>query len=134
MIRRPPRSTLFPYTTLFRSHVLFQRNDFSARDRLGFLQPRNQRISGRAARAALRGKQLDQHGCALAVGGSWRRGDALRGGASLVSRPSGEKRQTSHHTCQAEPKLLVHSPVRSESIVSWMLFGVPKPPGVCVRD
>ena len=22
MIRRPPRSTLFPYTTLFRSHVL----------------------------------------------------------------------------------------------------------------
>src|SRR3989441_2779139 len=24
MIRRPPRSTLFPYTTLFRSHVLTQ--------------------------------------------------------------------------------------------------------------
>src|SRR2546430_13448462 len=24
MIRRPPRSTLFPYTTLFRSRVLFQ--------------------------------------------------------------------------------------------------------------
>src|SRR5258708_31172749 len=24
MIRRPPRSTLFPYTTLFRSHVLGQ--------------------------------------------------------------------------------------------------------------
>src|SRR5256885_10782047 len=24
MIRRPPRSTLFPYTTLFRSHVLVQ--------------------------------------------------------------------------------------------------------------
>src|SRR2546421_9146543 len=23
MIRRPPRSTLFPYTTLFRSHYLF---------------------------------------------------------------------------------------------------------------
>src|SRR2546430_7187348 len=23
MIRRPPRSTLFPYTTLFRSHFLF---------------------------------------------------------------------------------------------------------------
>src|SRR3712207_9271746 len=26
MIRRPPRSTLFPYTTLFRSHVLGQRH------------------------------------------------------------------------------------------------------------
>src|SRR2546429_9852627 len=24
MIRRPPRSTLFPYTTLFRSHVVLQ--------------------------------------------------------------------------------------------------------------
>ena len=30
MIRRPPRSTLFPYTTLFRSEVL-QCSDFSVR-------------------------------------------------------------------------------------------------------
>src|SRR5436853_2964314 len=27
MIRRPPRSTLFPYTTLFRSHPLFEAID-----------------------------------------------------------------------------------------------------------
>src|SRR5438034_4868308 len=27
MIRRPPRSTLFPYTTLFRSHYLWVRPD-----------------------------------------------------------------------------------------------------------
>src|SRR3712207_6999869 len=27
MIRRPPRSTLFPYTTLFRSHLPWCRND-----------------------------------------------------------------------------------------------------------
>src|SRR2546427_3815480 len=27
MIRRPPRSTLFPYTTLFRSHVLAHLGD-----------------------------------------------------------------------------------------------------------
>src|SRR5260370_10163806 len=26
MIRRPPRSTLFPYTTLFRSHVMMEQN------------------------------------------------------------------------------------------------------------
>src|SRR5256885_10529458 len=36
MIRRPPRSTLFPYTTLFRSHLaaVFRREsvDFLARD------------------------------------------------------------------------------------------------------
>src|SRR2546430_11794666 len=31
MIRRPPRSTLFPYTTLFRSRA---RNDFSKRPQL----------------------------------------------------------------------------------------------------
>src|SRR3712207_7341278 len=28
MIRRPPRSTLFPYTTLFRSRRLYLRNDW----------------------------------------------------------------------------------------------------------
>src|SRR5258708_31432631 len=27
MIRRPPRSTLFPYTTLFRSHVLIRSSE-----------------------------------------------------------------------------------------------------------
>src|SRR3712207_7406695 len=27
MIRRPPRSTLFPYTTLFRSYAVWQRGD-----------------------------------------------------------------------------------------------------------
>src|SRR2546427_3867663 len=31
MIRRPPRSTLFPYTTLFRS--LFNRRDFEAAEK-----------------------------------------------------------------------------------------------------
>src|SRR3989442_5764805 len=30
MIRRPPRSTLFPYTTLFRSHRRLGRADFAA--------------------------------------------------------------------------------------------------------
>src|SRR5574338_784637 len=31
MIRRPPRSTLFPYTTLFRSHALAIREAFAKR-------------------------------------------------------------------------------------------------------
>src|SRR3712207_6852836 len=31
MIRRPPRSTLFPYTTLFRSEVLFDHLTFVAK-------------------------------------------------------------------------------------------------------
>src|SRR5256885_3923319 len=42
MIRRPPRSTLFPYTTLFRSQVL--------RDTLGF------------ADACLQTQQVQSHG------------------------------------------------------------------------
>src|SRR2546425_4652605 len=33
MIRRPPRSTLFPYTTLFRSHFLLGRGDRSDEER-----------------------------------------------------------------------------------------------------
>src|SRR3989442_10233430 len=37
MIRRPPRSTLFPYTTLFRSHADLRRVqvDGEVRDRVG---------------------------------------------------------------------------------------------------
>src|SRR2546422_4108538 len=34
MIRRPPRSTLFPYTTLFRSEVEHAQHALSAGDRL----------------------------------------------------------------------------------------------------
>src|SRR5258705_9079679 len=38
MIRRPPRSTLFPYTTLFRSSFLMQHPDFrSATFDTGFI-------------------------------------------------------------------------------------------------
>src|SRR2546426_8336346 len=46
MIRRPPRSTLFPYTTLFRSDRLRTDRDRAAR----FPQP-DARASGRGAQA-----------------------------------------------------------------------------------
>src|SRR5256885_12539041 len=51
MIRRPPRSTLFPYTTLFRSllelaRVLEEVDDFGDL-LLGFLDPREDRKSTR---------------------------------------------------------------------------------------
>src|SRR2546430_11578590 len=36
MIRRPPRSTLFPYTTLFRSHALA---DANSKEHFGLLNP-----------------------------------------------------------------------------------------------
>src|ERR1035441_4888101 len=35
MIRRPPRSTLFPYTTLFRSDLALSRSRFAAGDVTG---------------------------------------------------------------------------------------------------
>src|SRR2546422_11495724 len=34
MIRRPPRSTLFPYTTLFRSDMITEPTDFQSRLRV----------------------------------------------------------------------------------------------------
>src|SRR3712207_9381892 len=54
MIRRPPRSTLFPYTTLFRSLALHQRLDRAERrerDRLlhAALRRRALRLPDRAA-------------------------------------------------------------------------------------
>src|SRR2546430_12317048 len=57
MIRRPPRSTLFPYTTLFRSaeyHLRFPRTgvfEHSANIRLGWLRHQLQRPNGRRGRS-----------------------------------------------------------------------------------
>src|SRR5260221_7141805 len=36
MIRRPPRSTLFPYTTLFRSHTMSQADQAPTTSRISF--------------------------------------------------------------------------------------------------
>src|SRR3712207_9100791 len=52
MIRRPPRSTLFPYTTLFRSHILVEdgeEDEVAQRHvRLAGLQPLDQAVPHRA--------------------------------------------------------------------------------------
>src|SRR5256885_10159409 len=57
MIRRPPRSTLFPYTTLFRSC-----RERQSRDRLGRRQSRPlfQSEARRAARAGARHHRRDR--------------------------------------------------------------------------
>src|SRR3712207_8350948 len=62
MIRRPPRSTLFPYTTLFRSRLHRDEDPYrdpcgphcSARMRTGVREPRQ----GQAAR---RGRRSEEH-------------------------------------------------------------------------
>src|SRR2546429_6140138 len=63
MIRRPPRSTLFPYTTLFRSPDALRQHHFSPRtERKGFAW-RNARLPGDhlAASAGRREKRNSQH-------------------------------------------------------------------------
>src|SRR2546422_7019242 len=54
MIRRPPRSTLFPYTTLFRSHY--------HRDHDEPVQPRREQLrAGSARRVGERGGRSEEH-------------------------------------------------------------------------
>src|SRR3989442_4574807 len=56
MIRRPPRSTLFPYTTLFRSGRPHARSD------RGDLDPQSlRRIRHRAGPAHPRGRRSEEH-------------------------------------------------------------------------
>src|SRR2546430_10134282 len=62
MIRRPPRSTLFPYTTLFRSVVL----QLLADHRLELLEAELQRIDAELLHAILH-VGLRQRGVELAV-------------------------------------------------------------------
>src|SRR2546426_5958858 len=52
MIRRPPRSTLFPYTTLFRSLADLREALFGAGGRAGAVRPR-ELVSPRAGAGAL---------------------------------------------------------------------------------
>src|SRR3712207_9024058 len=62
MIRRPPRSTLFPYTTLFRSpapagrHGGGARGDRAARQREGLPEPAGARVRHADRRGAAAGR------------------------------------------------------------------------------
>src|SRR2546430_16174414 len=54
MIRRPPRSTLFPYTTLFRSHVLAHHEEASGHAQAG--QRVEDRLRGTRVRSVVEGE------------------------------------------------------------------------------
>src|SRR5256885_9964763 len=90
MIRRPPRSTLFPYTTLFRSAVL-------GRDQLGLAETDDVlkfRGFGALARAIIGGHRLDQ---AVAVEFRFRSEEhtsELQSPCNLVCRLLLEKKKT----------------------------------------
>src|SRR2546425_4754681 len=61
MIRRPPRSTLFPYTTLFRSRHLLGRAARRHRSRGGSARDRRLRGGRRATDSASRPVQAGKH-------------------------------------------------------------------------
>src|SRR3712207_8008967 len=52
MIRRPPRSTLFPYTTLFRSFIAIYEREMER------MTAENRRLQDTSRREGLRGREL----------------------------------------------------------------------------
>src|SRR3712207_8292404 len=62
MIRRPPRSTLFPYTTLFRSHTHLQETEKNA---VGILNDMKKAAAALESNASLgdklNGKRSEEH-------------------------------------------------------------------------
>src|SRR2546430_8787413 len=60
MIRRPPRSTLFPYTTLFRSRLATARHTPRARP-ASWVSPRRVREAGLLPPPALRTVRSEEH-------------------------------------------------------------------------
>src|SRR5260370_8691354 len=61
MIRRPPRSTLFPYTTLFRSHLLARAVAAHLRGRREDAQVFDREREGAAVRSEEHTSELQSH-------------------------------------------------------------------------
>src|SRR5258706_3620696 len=59
MIRRPPRSTLFPYTTLFRSHQRDQHQGNQHRG--GATLPRSRQVEPDRCRRAVENARSEEH-------------------------------------------------------------------------
>src|SRR5258708_20619076 len=74
MIRRPPRSTLFPYTTLFRSTLLFW---LKARHPLEHFWPHHDRRDhGDERSSAIAGLHASRHRCHdLGIGQNFKRSE-----------------------------------------------------------
>src|SRR5258708_24378509 len=61
MIRRPPRSTLFPYTTLFRSRHLLDRRSQAADLRPALREPRGAHLRETRCRGGRRHRRSEEH-------------------------------------------------------------------------
>src|SRR2546425_13024292 len=87
MIRRPPRSTLFPYTTLFRSRQPDEREPFPLRDR-------SQPVDDAAPPLELPALEPVDLAAMVALG-ELRRRSVLAGEQAGGERPVGEKGEVS---------------------------------------
>src|SRR5256885_10434021 len=92
MIRRPPRSTLFPYTTLFRSQARAPRGAGHLPHRDG-LSRRRGAASHRVAREGWHGDQYRPHGAARR---SEEHTSELQSPCNLVCRLLLEKKNKNH--------------------------------------
>src|SRR5688572_31633401 len=92
MIRRPPRSTLFPYTTLFRSRI-FEQTFFEA-----LLGPAGRRAhyAGKQANASVENRQRG----GLAAGRSEEHTSELQSQSNLVCRLLLEKKKNKYPTAR----------------------------------
>src|SRR2546422_11753433 len=90
MIRRPPRSTLFPYTTLFRSHQGWQEASFHPQGDIRIDEPgvQGEEHAGRRA-----GKAADHDGDALVLHEV--EPDRVRGALVLLDAAEGQTQGTS---------------------------------------
>src|SRR2546427_10089780 len=86
MIRRPPRSTLFPYTTLFRSH----RDPLTDHGRIGRVSRDRRRRAGRAHALTDRGRRA---GSEVPVSRSEEHTSELQSQSNLVCRLLLEKKK-----------------------------------------
>src|SRR2546427_2148630 len=98
MIRRPPRSTLFPYTTLFRSHAVRQRRQHDLRGAEGgIVGPQEPVAFDDFAGRRLRGGE-DNRGPRMAGERSEEHTSELQSQSNLVCRLLLEKKKTNHAT------------------------------------
>src|SRR2546430_11243438 len=102
MIRRPPRSTLFPYTTLFRSHVGGRgRATVADRDGVGQRGARIHRIR------------------VVGLGRSEEHTSELQSQSNLVCRLLLEKKKPGTLVRPSAPDLLIKDSVRHSSVLAY---------------